>query len=317
MSDDTATRPPTWRGVPLGGPAVGRVLVGIGCGGLVAALLVTAIGVAVSRGIDDSAVRSIELSAEALETLDDTLEIADDVVSSTLESLESLESALRGLSSSFTETRTLADGLAELAAEDLPETIDALSGALPTLESTAASVDNVLGALGPFAPGYDPDVPLAESIGELRAGLEPLPDSLRDSAEDLRAASDALEGLDTDLAALADDVATLRTDLARTESVLADYDSTTAEARALAEEASDDIGRSATFATIAVVLAGLALAAGQVVPVWLGLRLLAGGDPVPPGTGALPDDASAGPPGHAPLGGHDDELPTAPPLRDE
>ena len=65
--------------------------------------------------------------------------------------------------------------MADLAEDDLPQSIESTLVALEAMEETAGVIDGMLRGLSRFGVGdYAPDVPLDQAIASMREGLAPV-----------------------------------------------------------------------------------------------------------------------------------------------
>ena len=230
------------------------------------------------------------LAQDSLETLDDTIDVAETVVGSVETGLGTLEEGLRTMSGATAGTVELSVAVADLTAS-VPDTLDDVDTALGRLQSLGATMDTALRQLSqlPVGPDYDPDISFDGAVAGLREDLAPLADGVRDASVRLDDLATSAEPVPENLEQLADDVGAVRTSLAASGAVLERYRITAAEAATLAEGTRDDLDGEVTLARVLAVVLGLTVAAGQIVPYWIGrdLRGLAEETaPAPP----APDD---------------------------
>jgi methyl-accepting chemotaxis protein len=104
--------------------------------------------------------------------------------------------------------------MADLAEDDLSQSVESTLTALEAMEETASVIDRMMRGLSLFGVGdYDPEVPLDRAVATMGAGLEPLPDDLRQMGDGLRQAGSSLEGVQDSIARMADHILEIRSDV--------------------------------------------------------------------------------------------------------
>jgi hypothetical protein len=211
---------------------------------------------------------SLELTDETLTALDASAGVADDAIAALGVSLGALEATASDLDGAFDDGQALMTELAVLVRDDVAGSVAAVEGALPGLITAGATIDATLGALSslPFGPDYDPEQSFGQSLEGVQASLEGLPARLQVQADLIEATGASLADVGDGVAELSAEVAGFETTLGATAELLATYDATIAEGRSVVAEARDDLGSQLWLARMAVVLAAVAFAAMQVVP---------------------------------------------------
>jgi ABC-type transporter Mla subunit MlaD len=253
----------------------GKAFIAVGVVGIVASLLGMLVAVAVTAELDRSMRRSLALTGEALEALDASVDVAEETVILVERSLASTEATTRDLVAAFEDGEALLEATADLSEGQIASSLEAVDDALPTLIEVAEVMDATLRALSalPFGPSYDPNEPFDESLRAVQAELDGLPEDLRVQAALIREAGANLGTVGVGTEAIADDLAGLRDTLDTAASVLGDYARTADEARALVQDSESDLGRQLFTLRLLIVAGGLAVAAGQVVPLSIGWAL--------------------------------------------
>ena len=250
--------------------AVAGVIVAVG--GLVVAW--TFLG-QLERSVD----RSLTIGEEAADALEQTIDVADDVITSVDEGLVAIGDTLETIRGTIDDTAGVAASVAGFA-DGLPASVDDIDGALSTVESLSATVDDALRALSavPFGPDYDPDVPLPEAVGDLRASLGPITDDLERVASELSSFAAGSGELRARADALRADVESTRQALQQSDALLETYRRTTQAAGDLAVTSREDLTTSMRWTRATVVALAAELAAAMFVPWWLGGVLRRSGD---------------------------------------
>lgn len=256
---------------------LGKVMVVIAAFGLVASIVAAVVAWQVIGQVGRSLDDSLAVGADALATVELTLDVADDVVAGVDDGLGSVVATLDAVADLVDEVVIVSRTTAGLAT-DVGPAIGRIDDALATLESVTGTVDRVLRQLSsiPFGPSYDPELPLDETVAAIRDDLAPLADSLLEAGSDLEGFVAGSAVLRAELDALVDDVARVRTSLAGSGELVESYRRSTGDALAVSAQSRDDLDADVARARVLVVVLAAAFAAGQVVPAWLGRELIAG-----------------------------------------
>ena len=108
------------------------------------------------------------------------------------------------------------------------------------------------------------------------AGIEPLPEQLRAQAEPLEQLASNFEEFAAASAVIAADLEALQIQLDTASRLLTEYAATTTDASLVVADVQNDLSWQRWLVSAAVVLAAVALAALQIVPLTLGNRLRTG-----------------------------------------
>jgi hypothetical protein len=252
----------------------GLALLGIGGLGVVVSLVATVVGLRFLGQLDTALVDSVGVAAEAVDALGSTVDLAGETVSSITVILSRTAASTRDLSAALADAEEVLLATADLSEQQIAGSLEAVEDTLPALIQVAAVIDRTLSALSvvPFGPDYDPAEPFDDSLRALQAELDGLPEALRAQAALIRDGGRDLATTREGTTAIADDLDELQTTLASSGALLDRYAATASEARQLVTR--DDLGRQLTFARVLVVVLGLTLAAGQLLPLGAGWLLL-------------------------------------------
>lgn len=251
-------------------------MVGAGVVGLVGSLLATVLGFVLLGRVERSLRESLSVTEEAVAAFEDTLVLADQLVTDVGTALGSTRDTLAAVQASLGPS---ADALQQSAAvlEVLPGRLGQVDAGLDRLVGPAQALDQALGNLDRLGLGlsYDPTNGLSAQIAALSTALDGLPTDVADISEDLGNVALAAQDLETALEQLLADVDTINDRLGASESLVEEYQETAGEAALLATNARRDLSRDIGLMRVLVVFVGLAVAAGQAVPLWTGSELLA------------------------------------------
>ena len=184
----------------------------------VAGVLIAIIGTVVIwlflSDLQDTTNRSLLMGEQATVTLNETIDVADQVLTAVDDGLTTVQSTLGTLDDLLQSTAGLADATGSLSST-LPASFDNIDAALATVQNLGETVDSTLAALSslPFGPNYNPKVPLPEAIGNLREALDPI-------AADLTSISGELQDFASGSGDLSAQIDSLTTDVARTRAAL-------------------------------------------------------------------------------------------------
>ena len=160
----------------------------------VAGVLVAIVGTVVIwvflSDLEETTDRSLLIGEQATVTLNDTIDVAEQVLNAVDDGLTTVQSTLSTIDDVLQSTAGLADATGSLSAT-LPASFDNIDAALATVQRLGETVDSTLSALSslPFGPDYDPSVPFPEAVGDLRQALAAdrrRPDHDLDRAAELR-----------------------------------------------------------------------------------------------------------------------------------
>ena len=255
----------------------GRIMVATALVSLLIAVVATVVLWQLIGAINRASGETLDVTVDALESLESTVELADDLISSTSQSLLAVEETLDSVSGSFEAgSQTVTDvgdvtATAEPALRDAEETLRVLAG-------VGGEIDGVLVGLSsiPLGPDYDPEVGLEATFGRLADDLEPLPDELAATTDSLTTFESNLAQLQTDVDALSGTIRVLNADLADSENLIADYRANVERAREVAERSQNDLDRDYTLLRLLLLVAAANFALSQLVPLWIGWELLFG-----------------------------------------
>lgn len=237
----------------------------------VAGVLIAIIGTVVIwlflSDLQDTTDRSLLMGEQATVTLNETIDVAEQVLSAVDDGLTTVQSTLGTLDDLLQSTAGLADATGSLSST-LPASFDNIDAALATVQNLGETVDSTLAALSslPFGPNYNPKVPFPEAIGNLRKALDPIATDLTSISGELQNFASGSGDLSAQIDSLTADVARTRDALAGTDDLLAQYRQTTTEAGQLAAQTRDDLSGSMTRMRIVLIAAALLLALSQFVP---------------------------------------------------
>jgi hypothetical protein len=247
----------------------------VGLVGAVAGLIV------VPRAADRVAVEfeaALGSTVATLDTAGETLALVDETLGETAAAIGAAGSALGDVEQTLGDSADTLDSLDGLLGDDLPEIIRSTRQSLRTTQDSAEVIESMLTGLnaisGLTGVSYDPEVSLADSVGEIDSELAGLPSSLQDVADDLGTVSGDLESTQEEIDALGERVYAIEATVEASQIVIAEYratlDDLAADLGVLEERIPAWLRRGRTLVTFLLIWFGLA----QIGLFWQGWEML-------------------------------------------
>lgn len=192
------------------------------------------------------------------------------------------------------DTRPLLQQSSSVTTEQLPASIEAFQETMPALVEVAGTIDDTLRTLDAFnvrrsilgipldfdlGVEYDPEVPFDESVSDLGASLEGVPQQLRSLRQHIETTNDNLRTMSRNVSSISSDLGTINSSISRVEPLLDEYiaiitelSDSTRQARLLLQR---QIGQVKFVLTVAMIWLGLT----QIAPLYLGWELATGRRP--------------------------------------
>jgi peptidoglycan hydrolase CwlO-like protein len=277
MSAPSATmsrRPPQWRRM-LTRRNAGRTMIVVACVGLITSITGVVVGWRLLGQLETNVDESLALTGEALVSLDASLDVADSVIASVAQGLTTVEATLTTVDTTFHDGTTVLDDVATTT-EQLPPSFARLDQALANAQDAAGVIDDALNQLDrlPLGINLRSDAAIAPSIQQVRNELGPLARNLDAATDDLRQLSTSSTDVSKQIGELRADVQQVNQQLARSSGLIDSYRQTATEAQDLARRSRSDLGDDITLSQVLLVVLGVAVAVGQIVPFWVGRELL-------------------------------------------
>jgi len=263
-----------WRS-PQDTRRAGRLMVGVGVAGMLIAIFGMVVGWIFVGQLASASDDSLDVTLQSLDAIDATIDLADGVLVSTTDGIAALAGTLTAVSGSFDAGTQAIDDIAGLADTIGPSLGDAAT-TVRSLERIGGNIDSVLSALSslPLTPEYDSSNGLGVTFGELAGTLEELPGQLSTTAASLTEFTGSADEVQQQLDDLAVSVQTISDDLGDTGTLVDQYRASVADARVLALTTNNDLDNGVILMRILLIVGGVTLLLGQIVPLWLGRSLL-------------------------------------------
>jgi methyl-accepting chemotaxis protein len=214
-----------------------------------------------SVGLEDT----LDLLDTTLETTDDGLEIAGKSLDQAAESFSSLAGVLQTTGKTVRGSIPLLDSISKTTTQEIPAVIERTQAALESAQSSAKFVDATLRLLTaiPFLTieRYDPEVSLADALGEASATLDPISESLSQMNESVSDSATNLSAIAEQLDTMAVNVKAIKGSLTEAKQVTTQYLEVVSTLRQQLDQARGTLPGQleaiAWFVTVALVWLGL------------------------------------------------------------
>lgn len=219
---------------------------------------------------------------DSIHTSQNAMKVTGDALAATVDSVDALSTMLGATAASVKDTQPVLDQVNSLLGEELPATMEAATSSLKTAQQAAVVLDAAIKSLETFrtllsaaplvggfvqqpAQAYNPQVPLAESLGDLASNLEDLPEVFTSMSENMDKADDNLATIETSLSTMADSVSLISTSLSEYEMMVAQSQASMDNLEAMLTSVQNNLTDILNYAAIGLTLAFFWLMAAQVV----------------------------------------------------
>jgi hypothetical protein len=168
-------------------------------------------------------VENLDLLYATVVTMENSIILVDDTVSSLRASSESISESAASVADTVNDTSMMADSFATLLGDDLTNTITNTQTAIISAQSSAVVIDNVLTGLAsiPFIGiDYNPQVPLNQALRNISDTLSAIPPSLVQIQGDLESTSTDLSQLEANLKLISQDLQDILITIAEAQFVI-------------------------------------------------------------------------------------------------
>lgn len=250
-------------------------MIAIAVSGVVVAIAGTIAAWQLLGQLNGSTRDTLDVTIGTIDSVEDSIDLADQVLSATTDSIDTASFTLDSLATSLEAGSGVVDEI-EVLTTTIGPTLDDAAVTLRQLEDVGTTIDNLLGDLSsvPFAPDYQPDRELGESIGAVADEIEKLPAAFDQTSTNINGFGVALADVQREIRTLAADIDEVNDGLTDTGPLISDYRRNVAEARAIAVSTRDELDGSVGLMRLLLVVGGLVFAAGQLVPFWVGRELI-------------------------------------------
>ena len=236
---------------------------------------------------------TIDTLNESVGTSQEVMEVTRQALGGTIDSVDALSEMLSTTAAAVQDTQPVVDEIDIMMAETLPSTLKATTDALYTaqdaarvLESTIQQLDAfrfllsatpLVGDLVPPAgEAYNPEKPMADSLGELAANLEGLPDTFVGISDNLSTTDDKLAAVQGNLVTMSESVKVISSSLGEYEKMIVQSKSSMNNLTSILTSVQSNLPTILNASAIVLTLLFAWLLAAQVVILSQGWELFQG-----------------------------------------
>lgn len=270
---------------------LGVLILIIGIGGIGIAFFGARLGHQLVERVATNFDQTLKLTSDSLDMVSESLVLAKSSLTDVNAVVTTAGTTADNLAETVSDTRPLLDQISTVASDQVPDSLETVQDAFPSLEQAAGVIDRTLVTLNSFrideqifglniqydlGVDYDPEIPFDQSVRDLGEGLEGIPESLRALDAYIDVTSSNLETVSQDIRTLADDLETVNGRINEFDPIFDDYlvmitdiNDSTRQMRAQILSEVESINNGITLA-----MAWLALT--QIAPLYLGWELVTG-----------------------------------------
>ena len=173
----------------------------------------------------------------SIRTSQQVMDVTGQALGGTIASVEALSEMLIVTAASVEGTQPVLEQVNSIMGETVPDSLVTASASLKTAQQAAEVLDSAIKSLENFrfvisatpllgalvdqpSQAYNPEIPLADSLGDLAVILEDLPDKFTQMAEDLDKADDNLTSVQTNLITMSESVKLISKSLKEYEAMI-------------------------------------------------------------------------------------------------
>jgi len=270
---------------------LGIIMLVIGLAGIVLSISGAVAGRRLIAGIGDTLDANLRLTIQSLDAVNESLTLTRQTIREIGIGLDTLAVTGEQAASSLEDTRPMVEQISQVLSDDVAGSLETFQERLPDMVEVAGAIDETLTTLSRFridrtilgiplrydlGIDYDPEVPFAQSVEELGASLEGLPEELRVLETHLEVADANLGEISSDARLLAGDLERINESMDDLAPQLEEFNATLTDfadsARQLRATLETQLN---TFQTVWVVVM-IWLALTQIAPLYLGYELVRG-----------------------------------------
>lgn len=279
---------------------LGFLILLVGLGGLV----LSGGGLVFGRqAIDQVAVNlenSLQTTADSLDTVINSLVLAQTTLTDVGTTLGTASDTTETVATAVQESRPLLTQINTIATDQVPQTLEEVQTAIPNIAQVAGVVDNTLTTLNnfrldesltipiPFGPeiniplqfdlgiDYTPTEPFDQTVNELGASLEGLPEQLRGLETYLTVTSSNLQTISQGLHDVADDMEAVNGRISEFAPLLDDYLLLATTTQTKLQNTQQQLNTQLDTLKLVLTVVTVWLALSQLVPLYVGWELVRG-----------------------------------------
>jgi hypothetical protein len=236
---------------------------------------------------------TIDTLSESVTTSQKVMEISGQALGATVDSLDALSSMLSTTAATVEDTTPVLNEINTIMSDTLPTTLEATTASLYTAQDAAQVLESTIKSLDSFrfllsatpllgnlvdqtGVSYNPEKPLADTLGELAANLEGLPDTFVNMSVNLSSADDNLGSIRGNLITMSDSVGFISSSLGEYEKMIIQSQSSMDNLNSILTNIQSNLTTILNGVAIVLTLLFLWLLAAQVVILSQGWELYQG-----------------------------------------
>jgi hypothetical protein len=240
-----------------------------------------------------SAHATIQTLSTSLVTSQEAMEVTRGALGATIDSVDALSEMLNTTAVTVSDTQPVVSQVNVVLGETLPATIEAATDSLQAAQQAATSLEGaiqsfemfrtiiaavpLIGSMVPEASmPYNPDKPLADSLGELSASIQEMPATFIDISTNIDKADDNLDLVKTNLETMSTSVALISTSLSQYQDMIGQSKTSLENINGILTNLDGNVDRILNYATLGLGLFFFWLLATQIVIFSQGLELFHG-----------------------------------------
>ncbi len=231
--------------------------------------------------------------SESIVTSQNVMDITRQALGATIDSVDALSAMLGTTAATVEDTKPVLDQVDMIMTTALPSTLQATTDSLYTAQEAARVLESTIQSLDAFrfllsgmpllgglveqtGEAYNPEKPLADSLGEVASGLEGLPDTFVEMSANLSATDDNLVAIQGNLVTMSDSVGQISSSLSEYEKMIVQSKSSMDDLRSVLTNIQNNLATILNGVAIVLSLFFLWLLAAQVVILSQGWELYQG-----------------------------------------
>ena len=229
--------------------------------------------------VTESTTNAVVLIQDSLQATADGLELTQQALTITLNTIAGLESTLTGAAQAMEATQPLLESVSGVLGGGLTETITTVQDSLDTVGSSAEVIDTALrflSAIPLIGIEYNPETPLHESINRVSENMAGIPESLSDMEQSLSDGGEGLGNIQSGLETMASSVGEISSSLEQYNAVFQQYLDTIDQVMTRLESLEQNLPAIITFLAVALTIFFLWMILAQVGLLTQGLDLWKG-----------------------------------------
>ena len=243
--------------------------------------------------VSSSVKTTIQTLNTSIDTSQQVMVVTGDALGATVDSVDALSTMLSTTAVSMEDTQPVLDQLNVMLGETVPSTLESATESLKTAQQAAVVLDSAIKSLDTFravlsavplvggfverpTQAYNPQVPLADSLGDLATTLEDLPATFTEMAVNLDKADDNMVTIQSSLTTMSTSVGQISTSLGEYQAMISQSQSSMDGLKSMLTNVENNLDQILNWGAIILSVLFFWLLAAQVVILSQGWELYQG-----------------------------------------